>query len=59
MRRFGFEGAAMISHGGWYYLFTSWDRCCLGLKSTYRIVIPAASAPEFSIRCGNVSRPGR
>lgn len=33
------EGAAMTAHGGWYYLFTSWDRCCLGVKSTYRIVV--------------------
>ena len=27
------EGPSMISHGGWYYLFSSWDRCCVGLKS--------------------------
>ena len=33
------EGPAMISHGGWYYLFSSWDRCCVGLKSTYRVVV--------------------
>jgi arabinan endo-1,5-alpha-L-arabinosidase len=33
------EGASMISNGGWYYLFTSWDKCCVGLKSTYRIVV--------------------
>jgi arabinan endo-1,5-alpha-L-arabinosidase len=33
------EGPAMISHGGWFYLFSSWDRCCVGLKSTYRIVV--------------------
>lgn len=33
------EGPSMISHGGWYYLFSSWDRCCVGLKSTYRIVV--------------------
>ena len=25
--------------GGWYYLFTSWDACCRGVDSTYRIVI--------------------
>ena len=29
----------MSSHGGWYYLFSSWDRCCVGVKSTYRIVV--------------------
>ena len=33
------EGPAMVSHGGWYYLFSSWDRCCVGLKSNYRIVV--------------------
>ena len=33
------EGPSMISHGGWYYLFSSWDRCCVGLKSTYRVVV--------------------
>ena len=33
------EGAAMIAHDGWYYLFTSWDRCCQGVQSTYRIVV--------------------
>jgi arabinan endo-1,5-alpha-L-arabinosidase len=33
------EGSAVIAHGGWYYLFTSWDRCCLGVQSTYRIVV--------------------
>ncbi|HEY0811963.1 MAG TPA: arabinan endo-1,5-alpha-L-arabinosidase [Pseudonocardia sp.] len=33
------EGPAVIGHGGWYYLLTSWDKCCVGLKSTYRIVV--------------------
>lgn len=33
------EGPSMIAHGGWYYLLTSWDKCCVGLKSTYRIVV--------------------
>jgi arabinan endo-1,5-alpha-L-arabinosidase len=33
------EGPSMIAHGGWYYLLTSWDKCCVGLQSTYRIVV--------------------
>ena len=33
------EGAAMVRRCGYYYLFTSWDLCCLGAASTYNIRI--------------------
>jgi arabinan endo-1,5-alpha-L-arabinosidase len=32
------EAPSIVRHDGWYYLLTSWDRCCLGTDSTYRIV---------------------
>ncbi|MGI6232138.1 MAG: family 43 glycosylhydrolase [Prevotella sp.] len=32
------EAPFIIRHGGWYYLFVSWDYCCQGKKSTYRVV---------------------
>lgn len=28
-----------MKHGGYYYLFVSWDYCCMGSKSTYRVVV--------------------
>ncbi|KIY70284.1 glycoside hydrolase family 43 protein [Cylindrobasidium torrendii FP15055 ss-10] len=31
------EGSSLYSHGGYYYLFTSWDACCKGTSSTYNI----------------------
>ena len=31
----GIEGPTMAWHNGYYYLFTSWDLCCQGVKSTY------------------------
>ncbi len=31
------EGAAMVRRCGYYYLFMSWDLCCLGATSTYNI----------------------
>ena len=33
------EAPAIEHRDGWFYLFTSWDRCCLGVDSTYRIVV--------------------
>lgn len=35
----GIEGASMLKHNGYYYLFTSWDLCCRGKASTYRIMV--------------------
>jgi arabinan endo-1,5-alpha-L-arabinosidase len=33
------EGAFPIFHDGYYYLFASWDSCCDGAKSTYKVVV--------------------
>lgn len=32
------EAPFIIHHDGWYYLFVSWDYCCQGKKSTYKVV---------------------
>jgi arabinan endo-1,5-alpha-L-arabinosidase len=32
------EAPYIVRHEGWFYLLTSWDLCCRGLQSTYRIV---------------------
>jgi len=31
------EAASVTFHGGYYYLFVSWDSCCQGIRSTYSI----------------------
>ncbi|GLY17972.1 arabinan endo-1,5-alpha-L-arabinosidase [Kineosporia sp. NBRC 101677] len=33
------EAPAIIYHAGYYYLFTSWDNCCKGKDSTYKIMV--------------------
>lgn len=33
----GIEATNIIYHDGYYYLFVSIDRCCLGVNSTYKI----------------------
>jgi arabinan endo-1,5-alpha-L-arabinosidase len=42
------EGAYVVWHRGYYYLFVSWDLCCDGLASTYKIMVgrsPAVLGP--------------
>ena len=33
------EASFIVRKGGYYYLFASWDRCCKGVKSNYKIVV--------------------
>lgn len=33
------EAAFIVRHGGYFYLFTSWDLCCRGVKSTYKTMV--------------------
>lgn len=33
------EAPFVMHHDGYYYLFASWDGCCDGAKSTYKVVV--------------------
>jgi len=33
------EAPFVFQHGDYYYLFLSWDRCCRGVESTYKVVV--------------------
>ena len=33
------EAPFILKHGGWSYLFVSWDYCCQGAKSNYRVAV--------------------
>lgn len=33
------EAPAVMYHAGYYYMFMSWDTCCAGVDSTYRIMV--------------------
>lgn len=37
------EGSFIYPHGGFYYLFASFDTCCNGTSSTYHIVVGRAT----------------
>lgn len=38
------EASTVLAHGGQYYLFVSFDMCCRGTASTYRIMMGRADA---------------
>jgi len=38
------EGPSIIRHGGYYYLFLSFDFCCRGVESDYRMVVGRATS---------------
>lgn len=38
------EAPAILEHDGAFYLFVSFDRCCAGVASTYRILVGRADA---------------
>ena len=48
------EGAAMVQRCGYYYLFSSWDRCCAGANSTYNIRVGRST----SMTSGFVDKDG-
>ena len=33
------EAASLAHHAGFYYLYVSFDRCCAGTNSTYRVMV--------------------
>jgi arabinan endo-1,5-alpha-L-arabinosidase len=38
------EAPFIVHHGRYFYLFTSWDLCCRGLKSTYKTMVGRAKS---------------
>ena len=39
------EAPFMVKHGALYYLMASWDFCCAGEESTYKVVVGRSQSP--------------
>ena len=54
------EAPFIMQHGGYYYLFVSWDYCCRGSKSNYRVAVGRSKkvAGPYRDRNGKDMRQG-
>ncbi|MEV0570722.1 family 43 glycosylhydrolase, partial [Dactylosporangium sp. NPDC050588] len=41
----GIEAPVIVKRGTWYYLYVSFDRCCQGAASTYRVMVGRSANP--------------
>lgn len=44
-RTHAIEGAYMVHNKDYYYLFVSWDNCCDGAESTYKVMVGRSKHP--------------
>ncbi|MGM1065211.1 arabinan endo-1,5-alpha-L-arabinosidase [Saccharothrix sp. Mg75] len=40
------EAPTLVKRGSWHYLYVSFDRCCQGAASTYRVVVGRSTSPN-------------
>lgn len=40
------EAPCIVRHGGWYYLFVSFDHCCRGAESDYKLMVGRSRAVD-------------
>ncbi len=54
------EAPFILKHGGYYYLFVSWDYCCRGAQSNYRVAVGRSAKVDgpYTDRSGNMMTNG-
>jgi arabinan endo-1,5-alpha-L-arabinosidase len=54
------EAPFIFAKNGWHYLFVSWDHCCRGAKSDYKVVVGRSKSPlgPFVDRYGKAMTQG-